>query len=75
MSDSKQAISNSLALLIPLEYSAKVKQILIDKGLYQNRFRPKKVSQRLALPINRNYDSLCEEISRIIPEVTGKTRH
>lgn len=72
MSDSIQAISNCLALLIPLEFSAKVKQILIEKGLYESRFRPKRISQKLALPINRNYESLCEEISRIIPEVTGK---
>tara|TARA_B100000767_G_scaffold101716_1_gene97676 strand:+ start:5069 stop:6241 length:1173 start_codon:yes stop_codon:yes gene_type:complete len=72
MSDSKQAISSGMALLIPLEFSSKVKQILIEKNLYQNSFRPKRISQNLALPICGNFENIRDEICQKIPEIKNK---
>jgi len=69
MSDSKKAISNSMAVLVPLEFSSRVKQILFDKGLYQNQFSPKRISKRLALPIEGDFKTLCDEIIIEIPEI------
>jgi tRNA wybutosine-synthesizing protein 3 len=61
-----------MALLIPIEYSTKIKQILIDKNVYQSKFRPRKIGHRLALPIDGKFDTLSEEIYSIIPNLVGE---
>ena len=72
MSDSRQVMSNCMALLIPIEYSTKIKQILIDKNVYQSKFMPRKIGHHLALPIDGKFDTLSEEIYSIIPNLVGE---
>ena len=71
MSDSKQTISSNVAILIPLEFSPKVKQILIRKNIYNDELRPKRISQKLALPIDGDFDTLTEDLCREIPDILG----
>ncbi len=72
MSDVKHAHSSCMALLIPLEFSSEVKQILIDENLYENKFRPRRISEKLALPIRENYENINAEISKIMPHLNSE---
>ncbi len=72
MSDSKQAIETTLAVLIPTKLSGEVKQILISEGLYQNKFRPQTFGDKLALPITGNIDGLIEQLLLSIPLLDGQ---
>ena len=69
MSDIKNAISSCMALFVPLKFSSEIKQILVEKNLYQNKFRPQRVSEKLALPIQGNYENITEEIYEKIPSL------
>ena len=72
MSDIKHAISICLAVLVPLKFSSEVKQFLVENNLYQNKFRPQRVSEKLALPIQGNYENMTKEISEKIPSLSAQ---
>lgn len=67
MSDIKHAVSSCMAVLVPLKFSSEVKTVLVENNLYQNKFRPQRISENLALPILGNYENIAKEISEKLP--------
>ena len=56
-----------MAVLVPLKFSSEVKTVLVENNLYQNKFRPQRISENLALPILGNYENIAKEISEKLP--------
>ena len=69
MSDINYAVSSCMAVLVPLKFSSEVKTVLVENNLYQNKFRPRRISEKLALPILGNYENIVTEISEKLPVI------
>tara|TARA_S200000501_G_scaffold187310_1_gene176153 strand:- start:5395 stop:6558 length:1164 start_codon:yes stop_codon:yes gene_type:complete len=71
MSDIDVTNGKTMVILVPLDKSDEVKTVLIDKKIYQNMFRPKRISNSLALPIKNNYQNLHQELTVLFPEFSS----
>ena len=72
MSDIDVTNGKTMVILVPLDKSDEVKTVLIDKKIYQNMFRPKRISNSLALPIKNNYQNLHQELTVLFRHHTAK---
>ncbi len=72
MSDVDFTIGKTMVILAPLQKSDKIKSILIEKKVFQNKFRPQRFSDKLALPIKDDYGTIFEELCQLFPDFSNE---
>ena len=72
MSEIDVTIEKSMVILTPLHKSDEIKSILIDRKIYHSQFKPIRVSDRLALPVKNNCETVYEELCQLFPELSNE---
>ena len=72
MSDVDFTIGKTMVILAPLQKSDEIKSILIEKKVFQNKFRPQRFSDKLALPIKDDYGTIYEKLCQLFPDFSDE---
>ena len=72
MSDVDFTIGKTMVILAPLQKSDEIKSILIEKKVFQNKFRPQRFSDKLALPIKDDYGTIFEKLCQLFPDFSNE---
>ena len=64
MSDVDNSIKETMVILAPLKKSDEIKSILLEKKLFRQSLKPRRFSDKLAMPIIDDYGNIFDNIDK-----------
>ena len=72
MSDVDNSIKETMVILAPLKKSDEIKSILLEKKLFRQSLKPRRFSDKLAMPIIDDYGNIFDELCNLFPEFSSE---